>query len=130
MSSFLTPLRAEYLDGEKWLLLEPFSYRVGEFGSTDIIVVPAGFETDFASIPRLFWAIYPPAGRWGKAAVVHDFLYRSGARPRWECDAVFLEGMQVLGVPRLRRFLMYAAVRLFGGSFYQKVTDGRCSEAR
>jgi len=42
------------------------------------ITVPAGYRTDFASIPhpmtRLVWPLLPPVGRSGKAAVIHDWL--------------------------------------------------------
>lgn len=44
------------------------------------IIIPQGFETDFASIPRLFWAIpgFSPDGPllWG--AILHDFGYQYG----------------------------------------------------
>jgi Protein of unknown function (DUF1353) len=43
----VTPLR----DGTNWLLLKDFPYK-DEMEKT--INVPAGFVTDFASIPRLF----------------------------------------------------------------------------
>lgn len=43
-----------------------------EYGN---IVVPEGFITDFASIPRFLWSIYPPTGRYQEAAVIHDWLY-------------------------------------------------------
>ena len=32
------------------------------------ITVPAGYRTDFASIPRLVWPLPPPVARSGKAA--------------------------------------------------------------
>lgn len=38
------------------------------------ITVPAGFSTDFASVPKLAQAIYPPMGYYGNAAVLHDWL--------------------------------------------------------
>lgn len=115
--SFQTPLRVEYLDGEQWRLLEPFAYVHPTAG---VITVPAGFETDFASIPRALWAIYPPTGKWGKAAVVHDYLYHLGSLTRKECDQIFLQGMKDLGVPRARRTLMYWAVRVGGGGPWEK----------
>jgi hypothetical protein len=39
------------------------------------IIVPRGFVTDLASIPRPLWSWLPPDGPWAKAAVIHDFLY-------------------------------------------------------
>ena len=38
-------------DGASWNLLEPLEYHVGAADSTEIIVVPEGFRTDFASVP-------------------------------------------------------------------------------
>jgi hypothetical protein len=115
MSSFTTPLILTPLDdGERWRLVEPFEYHVGEEGSGSMIRVPAGFETDFASVPRFFWRILPPWGRYGKAAVVHDYLYGSHACTRERADEIFLEAMTVLGVPAWKRNVMYRAVRWFG----------------
>jgi hypothetical protein len=63
-----------------------------------MIRVPVGYRTDFASIPRFFWRILPPAGRYGKAAVVHDWLCDESPK---RCDHiaaanVFGEAMEVL----------------------------------
>ena len=43
---------------------------------TESIVVPAGFETDLASVPRAAWALIAP---WdvARAAIVHDILYKT-----------------------------------------------------
>lgn len=57
-------------------LTAPIEYRVGSADSGQIIVVPAGFKTDFASIPWGFRNLFPPLGKYSRAAVVHDFLYR------------------------------------------------------
>jgi hypothetical protein len=107
------PLRVEYINGKRWKILEPFSFL--RVAGGEKITVPADFVTDFASIPRALWSIYPPAGKWGRAAVIHDYLYAVGDRPRIECDQVFLEAMEVLGVPWVRRHLLYRAVRVGGG---------------
>lgn len=112
--SFVTPLQLEWIDGCQWRLISGFEY-ISEIDGL-CIVIPAGFVTDFASIPRGLWNLLPPTGRYGKAAVVHDFMYR---RTRWNravCDRVFLEAMNVLGVGWLTRYAIYAAVRVFGGA--------------
>ena len=116
MSAFTSELKVLYVDGKHWVLLSPFVYRVGSVDSDEIIFVPAGFRTDFASIPHWAWPVMGhPAGKHGKAAVVHDFLYQSpGDYSRRRCDQVFLEGMKVLGVGWLKRTIMYSAVRLGG----------------
>uniref|UniRef100_A0A6M3KK14 DUF1353 domain-containing protein n=1 Tax=viral metagenome TaxID=1070528 RepID=A0A6M3KK14_9ZZZZ len=115
MSSFTTPLIVTpMLDGRKWKLVEPFRYHVGTRRSKEVITVPVGFITDFASVPSIFWSLIPPTGKYGKATVVHDFLYQAKTRTRKEADAIFLEAMAVLGVKNWRKYPMYWAVRLFG----------------
>lgn len=118
MSAFTTPLELTYLDGRTWCLLIEFDFASEVLER--IIRVPAGCETDFASIPRVLWNILPPVGRYGKAAVVHDFLYRTkGEATRAQADRVFLEGMTALDVGVLTRTLMYLGVRVGGRSSYK-----------
>ena len=99
-------------------LLADFRYEYGDRWSGQVAAVPAGFETDFASTPRFFWRIVPPAGKYTKAAVVHDWLYRSGLLSRREADRVFFLAMTDLGVPWWNRWLMWAAVRLGGAKAF------------
>ena len=65
-----------FLGNGIWRLEEPFEYHVGGEKSHDVIVVPVGFVTDFASVPRAFWSLYPPTGPWAPAAIVHDVSER------------------------------------------------------
>lgn len=131
MSSFTTRLILEPLDdGRRWRLVEPFTYDVGELGGDDSITVPENFLTDFASVPRLFWRIIPPWGKYGKAAVLHDWLYHVQDRSRRECDKVFLEAMGVLGVSWFKRRTMYRAVRMFGWSAWRANARKRKPTAR
>lgn len=106
----VTPLA----DGRTWVLREPFSYDVGSEGSGDTIFVPARFMTDFASVPRLFWVFFPQWGKYGNAAVIHDWGYWSKERSRAETDRILLEGMEVLGVNPVTRYVLYLGVRWFG----------------
>lgn len=114
MSSFTKPLVVEKLSNGKWKTARGFTYYVGDEGSDDKIKVPKGFETDFASVPRIFWVILPPDGKYSQAAVLHDFLYSKRLRPQKECDNIFLEAMEVLGVSWWKRKIMYRALRMFG----------------
>ena len=114
MSQFTKPLTVKKLKSGLWEVALGFAYYVGEKGSKDKIFVPTGFQTDFASVPRPFWIILPPDGHYTQAAVLHDFLYHKQDRKRKQCDLIFLEAMQVLGVSWWKRKVMYRAVRLFG----------------
>ena len=121
MSSFTTPLILTPLaDGHHWRLVRGFTYHVSSKHSGDKITVPKGFTTDFASIPRLFWSILPPWGKYGKAAVIHDYLYWEAERPRKDADKIFLEAMTVLSVNYFYRNIMYRAVRMFGSHAYNR----------
>ncbi len=79
------------------------------------IIVPHGFITDGATIPRVFWSwIGHPWGKYRQAAVLHDFLYATAVYTQKLSDSVFLEAMQVLRVGWVRRHVMFAVVRSFG----------------
>ena len=114
MSQFTSDLIVKPIGHNRWELVEGFIYHIGSYPSENIIEVPPGFITDFASIPRIFWNILPPYGKYGKAAVIHDFCYATAAYEREACDIIFLEGMKVLGVSYCKRQTMYIAVSLFG----------------
>jgi hypothetical protein len=123
MTQFTTPLLVEFLTNtSEWRVLEEFTYVVGdERLGRWTVDVPKGFTTDFASVPKFLWPIFPPTGRWGKAAVIHDYLYRTGLASRAVSDAIFLEAMHVLGVSWWKRMVMYLSVRMFGRSSHTKI---------
>lgn len=125
MSQFTDALVVSPLaDGKTWVIVRNFGYDVGAENSGDHIGVAIRFQTDFASIPRLFWVILPKWGRYGNATVVHDWLYWTQTRPRREADAILLEAMGVLGVTPLVKYAMYWAVRLFGWlAWYRNQAD-------
>lgn len=101
-------------DGQDSVLKENLQYRVLQ--TTFVIVVPAGFVTDFASTPRALWSVIPPTGRYQLAAVVHDFLYWDQACVREQADAIFRVAMAESNVKPFERDLMWKAVRRFGQS--------------
>lgn len=108
---FLTPLNVTR-EGDKWQLIEPLSYLYKE----QVITVPKGFVTDFASVPRIP-LVYSAFGNTGhKAAVIHDYLY-SIKYDRKEADKIFLDALKKHEHP-IRARLMYSAVRLFGWMGY------------
>jgi hypothetical protein len=85
----------------------------------EVIRVPKGFETDFASIP--FWAsaVVAPIGDSAEAAVVHDWLYAVGAPGgREQADAILLYGLKQAHVSDLEAKVMYEAVRMGGAASY------------
>ena len=131
-SPFTGELRLASLDADcrVWRLEEPLRYEIGALGSGLVIEVPAGFETDGASIPPPLRGLLPAWGRYSRAAIIHDYLcqcfYEAGSviieKPnssltmslptRRAVDSVFHEAMLVAGVNRILAWLMWAAVRL------------------
>jgi hypothetical protein len=79
--------------------------------------VPPGFETDLASIPRMAQGVpgFEPTGLSRLPAVLHDYLYASGDRPRMEADRLLYEALRAETVPEPIARIYYRAVRLFGG---------------
>ena len=119
MNSFKTDLIVTPLqDGRRWKLHEGFTYWRTRDRIVIKIQVPAGFITDFASVPRVFRSIIPAWGRYGKAAVIHDYLYQETGIHHWMtrklADELFLGAMLVSGTKPWKAKVMYRAVRLFG----------------
>ena len=118
MARWATPLHTEGAGGFRRKLLSPLVFEF--IPGCQPIEVPAGFVTDYASVPRFLWSIFPPHGAARLASVVHDYLYSLRECPRAIADAVFLVAMKTSGVVAWRRWAMYLAVRLFGGSHKAK----------
>jgi hypothetical protein len=118
-AQFLTKLRVEHLAKKWWMLTEPLVYYSALLERD--IVVPAGFVTDFASVPRIPIAYWLFGSRANAPAVIHDRLYRWGDVPRLTADRVFNEAMRAEGKWFTTRWPMTAAVMAFGWWAYKPV---------
>jgi hypothetical protein len=112
MAKFLTKLNVEEISDTAWMVMSPLVIET-DYGQT--ISVPAGFITDFASVPRLpmVYTLFGDTAH--EAAVVHDYLYSVEAFPRASADSIFLSAMKATSVAAWRRYPMFLAVRIFGG---------------
>lgn len=108
----------------RWHVYREFSVAWDRDATTvSYFMIPAGFKTDLASIPRAFRSLIPQIGRHLQAAVAHDWCYCGHTDfTRAEADQLFYEGMCGLGVPWWKRQAMYAAVRACGSSLWK----GKC----
>lgn len=112
---FLTTLQAKWVDGGKRELTADLVYLTEIL--PHLVIVPEGFRTDLASVPRLPITYLFFGNVADEAAVIHDYLYTNEVEgvTRKQADAVFAEASEVLGVKGWRRGPMWLAVRLFGG---------------
>lgn len=117
---FLTQLRVEVVKDEVYQLTSDFYVLLNGIYE---LVVPEGFVTDFASVPRLP-VVYLAVGNTGhKAAVMHDWLYHTRLFSREAADSYFYHALRESGVNWFYAQAMYRAVRLGGKTFYHKVKE-------
>lgn len=95
--------------GRRWTLYLPMRVTV----NGKVIVIPAGFWTDFASIPKFLWPVINPY-ELGLAPVLHDFIYFVGYESQEFCDEAFLAGMVSEDIEPWKRNTAYRGVRIGG----------------
>ena len=124
MIGFLSTAKYEDLgckNGRPWYrILEPLTFVCEDVS----ITIPAGFETDLASVPRLpiIWLMW--GDRAHRPAIMHDYLYRKGARPEWDrrtCDEMFRCAIISTKEPWKIYEPMFWGVRLGGWPSYKKL---------
>jgi hypothetical protein len=114
---FGAPIQVEWLRGDaserRMKLLRPVEYTDP---SGKLWIVPAGYVTDGASIPRAFWTLVgaPYEGAYREAAVVHDFLCDSKNQPYQDVHRLFYYATRAAGVSEVHSKILYAGV-LIGG---------------
>lgn len=102
--------------GNVYTLREPIYYRE--------LVVPVGFKSDGASVPRFFWRlVFPPGDTQAlRAAFLHDFIYRThpAGWTRAQADALFRDVLIADGVPKWRAWLAWSGVRIGGAKAWKE----------
>jgi hypothetical protein len=116
------PAVSPFADQTTWLLIRPFRYQI--LNTTLVIDVPAGFVTDFASIPRGLWALASPHGFYSRASIIHDFLYWDQRCTREQADRIMQIAMEESAVSFAERQAIYAGVRAGGQSSW----DGNAAD--
>lgn len=120
-------------EGSKWRLIDTLPVHIAWFADYGFrahqhrLSVPAGFVTDFASVPRLP-LVYAAFGNMAhRAATVHDWLYSDGNGTdirRHEADEIFRQIAIRDGVSELKAYLMWLAVTIVGGRHWMKKGTG------
>lgn len=122
-AAFLTPttvtvLRGQFREGRQlFRLYEPVRYYSAILGG--VVEVPAGYVTDFSSVPRVLFAYLIAGGTAYEAAVIHDWLYTVQAFngksiERSVADDVFSEAIKASEDTKAPSWLMWLAVRVGG----------------
>jgi hypothetical protein len=131
VSRFLTPLDMRLMcdsggmpllnrDGRQlFQVLADFIYNSEVAG---LITVPAGFITDLASIPQAVLSIFGEIA--AEPGAVHDYAYSTGSVPRAVADSMLYEACILTGVPAWKAKVIYAGVRIGGGSHYTATPAG------
>lgn len=118
MSAFLSPLRVQLLEDTShdgrgtWQLTSDLVYQSDVAGQT--FSIPAGFITDYASVPRVPIAYFLVGDTCHKAAVLHDWLYTVHITTKEIADAVLKEAAIASGVPEWRAELVWEGVAVGG----------------
>lgn len=115
---FLSEVDLRIMPEGRWMTLAPILVEADLEGAIGTITVPAHFDSDLASVPRLpgLYLLFGDKGR--KAAVVHDWLYNNAQTSREYADEVFLALLEHEEAP-WRRTAMWLGVRLGGWMFWK-----------
>lgn len=84
----------------------------------EIITIPKGFLTDFASVPSYLVSVLPNIDDALLAYIVHDYLYVTKYSSRKFADNEFLKMMNSLQGNKLSNKIKYLGVIMFGGLIY------------
>ena len=92
------------LPNNRYLLLEDFKYKD--------VIVPKGYITNGADVPRILWSIWPPnKSDYMPAVVLHDWLVDK--RDFVRCHAYFKELMKDLEINKYTIWIFYNSTKLY-----------------
>jgi uncharacterized protein DUF1353 len=117
-----------FADMDNFIVYRPITWTPPASATSDlprVVTIPRGFVTDLATIPEYFWWALPPSGRYGHAAILHDWLYWDQSSSREIADRVFDVAMDELQVAMPLRKAMWAAVRVYGGKHWLRADAER-----
>jgi hypothetical protein len=106
-----------------WEVQKPLVYET-DLRPNDIIV-PVGFQTDFASVPRLPYIFLIVGDIAQEAAVIHDYLYETQILGRRDADRVLREAALVTGCKWHQAWILYIGVRIGGWYGWNKFASNK-----
>lgn len=100
-------------NGKFWIVQEELEWIIGH--TNEKIVVPKGFVTDYASIPKDLWNKgLEPHGFYNRAAIIHDYLYWSQGCTRDQADRLMVIAMKESNVGTIDGFTIYTGLKIGG----------------
>jgi hypothetical protein len=100
--------------GEWFCTLEPLTY-VDQDGKR--YTAPAGTLTDFASVPRAVWWIWPKNGKHSAGSIIHDHLCTTRHLASPKVHAIYRRALKACLCSRFTQLGHWLAVRWFGPRF-------------
>lgn len=116
------PFVRAFADGANWMLQSPLIYQIGQ-NPADVVIVPRGFITDFASVPQPLRALrdlMPSTDRYGIPSLVHDYLYWRQDCTRDQADNIMEIALKEAGVSLVERKVVHEGIRQFGQSAWDE----------
>lgn len=102
--------QVEHIEAHKWKLTAPF-----RLGNT---IIPEGFISDGASVPRVFWSVFSPAGKLFEASLLHDYMYKEKIASKEEADVLFYSNIIAYGTNKFLAKIAYLFVKYGGKGNY------------
>lgn len=112
-------------------------YHVDRLNSGQVVVIPPGYLSDGASIPKKFQWMMSPWGSYHKAAYIHDYLceyltvYENGLPitiTRYKADNIFYDCMRYFGVSGTQRTIIETAVDYYRNGDYTRLGSPTATE--
>lgn len=105
-------------------LQQAFKFSLSFKGGSESINIPAGYETDLASLPVILQVILGNRDDCGilESSLIHDWLCDNN-QPRFFTNAKMRQVQYVLGVPRWKRWAFFYGLMAFG---YKSVIYEMC----
>lgn len=99
-------------------LVEPVRFKLRRQGH--VITIPAGFVTDFASIPPFLRPLFTHDDIHDIPALLHDYLYWTHSCSQEQADLLFRSALREMGVSRWESRAIYAGVRMAGEAAFRE----------
>src|SRR5450830_1413916 len=106
-----------------FVVTHPLKYSVGDGKAS--IIVPIGFLTDLASIPKELWWWQSPFEAAMAPGIVHDYLYWEQSCEPHEADVILYLALKDTGMGVDNRRVIYTGVNWQGKEYWEENTIAR-----